>query len=110
MVCVIPPAEGDLAVAHGEEAVITDGDPVGISAEVLKDALGAIEGWFAIDDPFLMVEMPPKGLEVSRILEMTERGGKDKIPSLEAIFEEAQELTPEQCRHDPHRHEESLAA
>ncbi len=41
---IIPPEEGDLAVLDGEEAVISDGDPMGISAEVLKDALGAIEG------------------------------------------------------------------
>jgi hypothetical protein len=26
---------------------------VSISAEVLKDTLGAIEGWLAIDDPLL---------------------------------------------------------
>ena len=58
MVCIIPPSEGDLAVLDGEEAVITDCDPMGISAEALQNPLGAIEGWFAIDDPLLMVEMP----------------------------------------------------
>ena len=58
MVCIIPPEEGNLAVAEGEDTVISDGDPMGISAEVLKDSLGAIEGWFAIDDPLFLVEMP----------------------------------------------------
>jgi hypothetical protein len=37
-----------------EDAVIADGDPVGISAEVLEDTLDTVEGRFAIDDPFLM--------------------------------------------------------
>ena len=110
LVCIIPPSEGDISVSDGEEAVIADGDSMGIPAEVLKDAPGAIKGRFAIDDPLLRVEMPQEGLEVSWILEMTETGGKDKIPSLKAIFEEAKELTPEQCRHDPHGKEEIFAA
>ena len=110
MVCIIPPEEGTLAVLMGEEAVITDGDSMGIFAEVLKDPLGAMEGRFAVDDPLFPVEMPPEGLEVCGILEMTEMGGKDQIPSLEAIFEEAKELTSEQCRQDPHGNEEPFAA
>jgi hypothetical protein len=94
---IIPPEEGNFAVLEGEDAVITDGNPMGISAEVLKDPLGAIEGGFAIDDPRFPVEMPPEGLEVFGVLEMAEMGGKDQIPSLEAIFEEVEELASEQC-------------
>ena len=78
--------------------MIADRDPMGISAEVLKDPVGAIEGWFAIDDPLIIVEMSPEGFEVSGILEIREMGGKDQIPSLEAIFEEVKELALEQCR------------
>ena len=59
MVCIIPPSEGNLAILDGEDAVITDRDPMGISAEGLKDPLGAIEGRFAIDDPLFMIERPP---------------------------------------------------
>ncbi len=110
MVCIISPEEGNLAVLEGEEAVITDRDPMGISAEVLKDALGAVEGGFAIDDPFFMIERPPEGLEGCRILEMAEAAGKDEVPSFEAIFEEVQELTFEQRRQDPHGKEEAFAA
>ena len=32
---VVPPAEGNLAVVHIEDTVITDGYPVGISTQVL---------------------------------------------------------------------------
>ena len=42
-----------MAVTDVEDAVIVEGDPVGISAEVLKDSLDAIEGRLAIDDPLL---------------------------------------------------------
>ena len=53
-----------------EEAVIADGDPVGISAEVLQDTFGAIEGGFAINDPLLMIELVPEYLKVPGLLEM----------------------------------------
>lgn len=32
---VVPPAEGDLAILEGKDAVVADGDPVGVPAEVL---------------------------------------------------------------------------
>ena len=108
MVCIIPPQEGNLAASDGEDAVITDRDPVGISAEVLKDAPGAIKGWFAIDDPLLMVELSPEGLEVAGMGE--DPALEYKITRFEAMFEEVKELASEQCRHDPHGKEEPFAA
>ena len=110
MVGIIAPQEGNLAVLEGEDAVITDRDPMGISGEVLQDAVGAIEGRFAIDDPLILVEVPQEGFKGSGILEMTEVGGKGQISSLEAIFEEAEELAFEQCRQDSDGEEESFAA
>jgi len=107
---ITSPEKRNMAVPDSEDAVIADGDSMGISAEVLKDSLGAIEGRFAIDDPLLMVEMPHEGFEVSGIFEMTETAGKDKITSLEVIFEEVKELPSEQCRQDPYGNEEAFAA
>ena len=79
-----------------EEAVIANGDPVGVSAQVLKNTFGAIEGRFAIDDPFLVAEVFSEGFEVSGIFEMMEIGSKDQITSLKAILEEVEELASEQ--------------
>jgi hypothetical protein len=50
--------------------VIADGDSVSISAEVLKNTFGALEGRFAIDDPLLMIELAPEYLKVPRLFEM----------------------------------------
>jgi hypothetical protein len=110
MVCIIPPSEGNIAFLDGEDAVITDRDPVGISAEVLKDAPGAIEGWFAIDDPLFLVELSSEGFEVAGIREMTDTALEYKIPRFEAKFEEVKEFASKQCRHDPHGKEEPFAA
>jgi hypothetical protein len=90
--------------------VIADGDSVSISAQVLKDTLDAIEGWFAIDDPLLVVEVFSEGFEVCGIFEMTETVGKDKIIFFEGIVEKIKELTSEQRRHHPDRDEKTFAA
>jgi hypothetical protein len=100
LVLIISPTEGNLTVPDGEEAVIADGDSVGISTQVLQDPLGAIEGRFAIDHPFFMVERPDEGCEVSGILEQADLAGKDQLPALKVLLDEAQELTSEQRRQD----------
>ncbi len=79
--------------------MIADGDSVSISAQVLKDTFGAIEGGFAIDGPLLVVEVFSEGFEVSGIFERTETVGKDKIIFFEVIIEKIQELASEQRRH-----------
>ena len=93
-----------------EEAVIADGDSVGISAQVLKNPLGATEGRFAIDDPLLVVEVFSEDFEVSGIFEMTETVGEDKIIFFEVIFEKTKELASEQCRHHPDGKKKSSTA
>jgi hypothetical protein len=110
VVCIISPSKGNIAVLDGEDAVIADRDPVSISAEVLKDPLGAIEGRFAIDDPLLMVELSSEGVEVAGILEMTDTAGEYELSPFEVIIEEVKELAFEQRRHDPYGKEEPFAA
>ena len=90
--------------------MIADGDPVGISAEVLKNTFGAIEGRFAIDDPLLVVEVFSEGFEVCGIFEMTETVGKHEIIFFEVIVEKIKELASEQCRHHSYGKKKSSPA
>jgi len=90
--------------------VIADRDPVGISAEVLKDTLDAIEGRLAIDDPLLMIELASEYLKVPGLLEMADTAGEYKIIRFEASFEKVKELPSEQRRHHPDRNEKTFAA
>jgi hypothetical protein len=75
VVCIISPEKGNIAIPVVKDAVITDRDPVGISAEVLKDTLGAIKGRLTIDNPLFMVELFPEDFEVAGLLEMTDAAG-----------------------------------
>jgi hypothetical protein len=76
---IVPPTEGDIAVLGFENTVITDSYPVGISAKVLKDTLGAVERRLAIDDPLFMIELSSEYLKGSGVLKMTDAAGEDKI-------------------------------
>jgi hypothetical protein len=109
IVSIISPEKRDITVPVGEDAVVADGDPVGISAKVLKDTFGAIEGWFAVDNPLLLIELFSEDLEVPGLLEMADTAGECKIIRQKAFFEKAEELTSEQGRHDPDRNEKPLA-
>lgn len=109
MVGIIPPEEGNVAIPVGEDAVIADGDPMGISAEVLKNAHWATEGRFAIDDPLLIIELFPEDLEVAWLFERTDTTGEDESASFETMFEVVKELASEQSRHDSYGKEEPFA-
>jgi hypothetical protein len=110
IVCIISPQKRNITIPVGEDAVIADGNPVGISSEVLKYPLGATEGRFAIDDPLLFIELFPEGFKVVWFLEMTDTAREDKVTSFEAMLEVVKELAAEQLRHDLYVDEESLAA
>jgi hypothetical protein len=110
IVCIISPEKRDIAVPDIEDAVVADGDPVGISSEVLQYPLDAVEGWFAIDNPLLLIELFPEDLEVPGLLEVADTAGEYKIIRRGAFFEKVEELTSEQSRHDPDRNEKTLAA
>lgn len=89
--------------------MIADGNPVSISAQVLKDTLDAIEGGLAIDDPLFTIELAPESLKVLRRLEMADRVREFKSIRLEAFFKEVKELPLEQRRHHPDRDEKSFS-
>ena len=54
---VVPPPERDFVVFELHESVIADRDSVGVSAEILKNVLGFVKGWLAVDDPLLFIQV-----------------------------------------------------
>ena len=58
---VVLPAEGDLVILEGDEAMVGDGDAMSIAAEIAQHMLGTAERWFGVDDPVL----PEQGTQES---------------------------------------------
>jgi len=109
-VCIVPPSESYRIVLKGKYAVVAYGDPMGISAKILQDPLGSIEGRLAVDHPLLMVELLPEPLKHMKFFQLTDTAGKDKLPCFKGAFDMSKELSTKQCRHDPDRDEEPFPA
>jgi hypothetical protein len=52
----ITPLEGNLAILERHEAVVADGDAVGVAPEVVHDVSGRAKGGLGIDHPILLEE------------------------------------------------------
>lgn len=62
--------EGDLAVGEGDDAMVRDGDAVGVAAQIAEDVLGAAKGRLGGDDPLLGVELLLERLPRQRMDEL----------------------------------------
>jgi hypothetical protein len=109
-ICIVSPAERDITVMDFKDTIVTDSDPVGISAQILKDTLSAVKRWLAIDNPFFMVELSSEHFKGSGVLQMTDAAGENKISRFKTAFEIVQELAPEQRGHNLYRYEKSFPA
>ena len=88
--------------------MIADGDPVSVSAEVLKHPLDAIEGGLAIDDPLLTIELVSEPFKVFGWFEMADGVGEYESIRFETFFKKVKELPFEQRRHYPDGDEETF--
>ena len=64
---IVPGLEGDLARGQTHQAVIGDGHPVGVAAEVMIGFLGAAESRLGVDDPLFAPEFPEEALRLHRV-------------------------------------------
>src|SRR5205085_11841448 len=53
---VVFEGEGDLAVVKSQDALVGNGDAMGITTQITEDIFGAGEGRFGVDDPVLLIE------------------------------------------------------
>ncbi len=110
VICVITPSERNIAVFGLDDTIVADGDPVGISTEILQNTANAVEGRLAVDNPLLVIKLSSEHLGCMGITEITYSSGEDKITVLKPCFQMIEELPLEQRRHYPDRDEEAFAA
>jgi hypothetical protein len=63
---IISPAEGDAIVFEGHEAMVGDGDAMGVAGQVVENMFGAAERWLGVDDPVLPEQLPEEVTECAR--------------------------------------------
>jgi hypothetical protein len=91
-VSIVTPSERNLPILSVYDTVIADGDPVSISAQILKDSLSTAERRLAIDNPLLVVERTSEPLEGTGLHEVTDTAGEDKSTRFKAGFQMVQKL------------------
>jgi hypothetical protein len=64
---VILPAKGHGVVRDIEEAMIRDGDAVGVAGQIVQHMFGAAEGRFGVDDPVVPKESSQERPKCARI-------------------------------------------
>lgn len=76
-----------------DQAVVGDGDAVGIAAEILQDVLGSAEGWFGVDDPIFAEERTQPSSEELGMGEWCEFSGQVQLAAFEGGLQASDELT-----------------
>ena len=46
--------KGNLAVAGRDYSAVGDGDTMNVTGEIIEDCASALDGWLAVNDPFLL--------------------------------------------------------
>ena len=82
---VILPAEADLAVVHGQQPVVGDGDTVGVAPDIVEDL-----GWpgkrsLRVDHPLGVPDRRQLPPERGRFMKAAVRGEKVQLPSGERL-------------------------
>ena len=106
---ILPP-EFDLSVMDGDDALVGDGDAVGVAGQILQDLGRATKGWLGVDHPLLSADFGDRagpGGEIAKSFELTV-----KLDITVAIggFESLEIQTPKQPAEDAHRQEETISA
>src|SRR5450755_1201642 len=66
---VIFPTKGDVLSFKGGQAMIANGDAMGVATEIAQDGSGPSQGMLGVDDPFLRVQRLQEGGKGFRLLQ-----------------------------------------
>jgi hypothetical protein len=104
---VVLPAEGDLIVLEADEAMVGDGDAVGVAGKIVQYVFGSTEGRLGVDYPVLGKELPEEMLEAFRCDEFLERAVELELALEQKLLEFGGELAAEDAAENPDRQEEA---
>ncbi len=73
LLAVVFPAEADRAVVERQDTLVGDGHAVGVAAEIVEHAGGAVEGGPGVDHPLAAAKGPQPAREGVRVGQGLER-------------------------------------
>lgn len=96
----VSPAECDVPIRKGNQAMVRNGHSMGIAAEIAENMFRAAEGPFAVDDPLMAEHLTDKGVERLRVRKML----KPAVEAELAFFESVLQSCPEFASKDEPEH------
>ena len=69
------------------QALVADGDPVGVAAEVVEDLFGAGEGSLRVDHPFGLAGRAEVFGEATGVAEGLQPAGEPQLSGLEGVLQ-----------------------
>jgi hypothetical protein len=106
---IVFPAERDLAVLEGDQAMVRDGDAMGVTGQVVQNIFGPTEGRLGVNDPVLTKQGTEQSTELLGILEDLLVPVKSEFLLLEGSPEASHKLTPKHADEDLDGQEEGIA-
>src|ERR1035441_5578370 len=107
-VSVVFPAKCDVAVGHGQEPMIGDGDAVGVACQVVEHILRSAEGAFAVDDPLLTKERSQERGKSLLRGQRAEATGEHELALLKGVLQAVDELATKDAAEYDHGQEERV--
>jgi len=108
-VVVVSGKESDHASVEFNKAMVGDGDPVSIEAQVFDYLLGASERRFAEDHPFLAIQLPHETLKGMGLVKVLNVCPESELVCEKGIFEIREELASEDLGKGPYRDKKIVA-
>ena len=104
---IVPGLEGDFPLIQAHQAMVGDGHPVGVAAEVMIGVLGAAERPFGVDDPLFSSEFPGEALELHRVFKTGNLALQSALT--EGLLHAFQKLASDDLRERPDGEQEAVA-
>lgn len=87
-VSIVLPPEGDTMVFASHQAVVRDGDSMGVAGQIVENVFGTAEGRLGTDDSVLLADLPEEVAEGLRQGELLKRS----MELESAVFEQRTEF------------------
>src|SRR5258706_9266403 len=92
---VVFPSEGDLTISQLDEAMVGNGDPMGVPRQVVEHMFGSAKRRLGIDHPVLAEQLAQESAESLFSLQRFETAGEQEFLFVEGTLQARHELAAE---------------
>ena len=106
---IVLPSEGDLLAVESDQAVVGDGDAVGVTAEIAQHLRGSAHGLLGIDHPVLSMDSAQQLRELFRMLKACSRTPAVEQPLAIEVLQSGGKLAAKHLVQDMDGKQEAMA-